>query len=182
MPLRLFALITVVFVGIFARLLPHAPNFTPILAMGMVAGAFARPRWVGLASTLVALYLSDLVLNNVVYAEYYEGFRWFGSPAVYLGMALACLLPVLMRARGDSSWSRLGGLGVVGTALFFLVSNLGVWMSSGMYPLTPAGLLACYAAGIPFALNSLAATLVFGSMAVVLLRRVYSDALRPANG
>src|SRR5262249_45471772 len=33
---------------------------------------------------------------------------------------------------------------------FFIVSNFAVWAWSGMYPETPAGLMACYEAAIPF--------------------------------
>jgi hypothetical protein len=42
-------------------------------------------------------------------------------------------------------------LSSIGTGiLFFLISNLGTFLTTNMYPKTGAGLLACYAAGIPF--------------------------------
>ena len=43
--------------------------------------------------------------------------------------------------------------------LFFLTTNLANWASLGTYPLTPAGLLLCYVAGIPYFWNTLAAEL-----------------------
>ncbi|MFT4973813.1 MAG: hypothetical protein ACI9JY_003024, partial [Saprospiraceae bacterium] len=43
----------------------------------------------------------------------------------------------------------------------FLITNFGSWMSSGMYPKTGSGLMACYAAGIPFFWNTLAGDLFY---------------------
>ena len=45
--------------------------------------------------------------------------------------------------------------------LFFLVSNFGVWVGSTMYPPTGGGLLACYAAGLPFFNHSLLSNLFY---------------------
>ena len=43
----------------------------------------------------------------------------------------------------------------IGTLLFFLVTNFGVWALGTMYPNTFAGLLACYVAAVPFFGNTL---------------------------
>ena len=49
-----------------------------------------------------------------------------------------------------------------GSILFFLITNFGVWLTSGgFYPMTFEGLLTSYAAGIPFFQNSLLGDLVF---------------------
>jgi hypothetical protein len=45
--------------------------------------------------------------------------------------------------------------------MFFLLSNFHVWLGSRTYPQTPAGLLACYVAAVPFAMNMLAANLLY---------------------
>ena len=55
--------------------------------------------------------------------------------------------------------------------LFFTVTNLAVWAFSGMYPDTGTGLVACYAAALPFFQNTLAgdlwfSTILFGGMAL----------------
>jgi len=36
------------------------------------------------------------------------------------------------------------------TAIFFLISNMGCWYANPAYPQNFTGLMACYAAGIPF--------------------------------
>jgi len=45
--------------------------------------------------------------------------------------------------------------------LFFALSNFGVWLGSGMYPRSLAGLAECYAAALPFFQNSLAGDLFY---------------------
>ena len=55
------------------------------------------------------------------------------------------------------------GASLVGSTLFFLLSNLGVWMigHGDWYPRTFSGLAACYTAGIHFFRNALAGDLVY---------------------
>ena len=60
--------------------------------------------------------------------------------------------------------------------LFFLITNFGAWLTSGLYPLTAEGLVQAYVAGIPFLQNSLIGNaaftaLLFGGYAL-LQRRV----------
>lgn len=168
----LLTLVSLVFAGFAARLVPHAWNFTPVIAMALLAGVYARPRWIAIALPLAALWLSDLVLNNLVWAEYYEGFQLFGNWGVYLAIVAVALLPLVAGQRPGGSWPTLGALGVGGAVAFYLVSNFAVWASSGMYPPTAAGLATCLAAGLPFLGNSVASTLVFGAAGVVALRWV----------
>jgi hypothetical protein len=55
----------------------------------------------------------------------------------------------------------IGGAAMASSVLFFLLTNFGMWLFSGFYPLTSAGLIACYVAAIPFFQNTLAGDLVF---------------------
>ena len=57
------------------------------------------------------------------------------------------------------------------SVLFFLLTNLGVWAVSGLYPKTLQGLMACYTAAIPFFRSTLIgnifySTLLFGCFAL----------------
>ena len=57
--------------------------------------------------------------------------------------------------------------------LFYIVTNFGMWLFSGIYPRTLAGLEACYVAAIPFFQNTVAGDLVytallFGGFALLL--------------
>lgn len=172
--LRRGVLALFVLVAAMSRLLPFPPNFSPIGSMALFGAAyFARKRWAFLVP-LLALWLSNLVLDNVVYAAFYDGFVWFSNVWVYLAFAL-------LTAFGTWALRKVTVVRVVGAAagaavLFFLVSNFGVWVGSGMYPRTLEGLVACYAAAVPFFGNTLAgnfafSALLFGSFEWLLRRK-----------
>jgi len=148
-----------------SRLLPHTPNFTPVAAIGVFAGATLGRR----AAWLVpfgALLLSDLVLG------FYHPVTMFWN---YAGFA-ACLVMGSGWLARRVSLARLAGATLSSSVAFFLLSNFGMW-ASGYYPRTLAGLGACYAAGLPFARATVVSDAVytaalFGSLA--LLRAVFA--------
>jgi hypothetical protein len=77
---------------------------------------------------------------------------------------------------------RIAALALGASVLFFAVSNFAVWAFSGMYPRTGAGLVACYAAALPFFQNPVVGDLCFttvllGGMALAEWR---FPELRPA--
>lgn len=134
--------IGLVVLGACARLLPHPWNFTPMMAIGLFAGTYARRASVGIFATISALALSDAVMG------FYSGF-WY----VYGAMLIPVLFGRLIR-------NRIGVGAIIATALssslsFFLITNFMVWASSHLYPRTVAGLTASYVAGIPFYQNQL---------------------------
>ena len=68
------------------------------------------------------------------------------------------------RSAGSAPCLRIGGAALASAVLFFVVTNFGVWATSGMYPPTFAGLQACYVAALPFFQNSLAGDLFFAAV------------------
>jgi len=147
-----------------ARLLPHPPNFVPTGAMALFGAAALPKKWLAILVPLVAFYLSDLVLNNLVYAQYFEGFYFGADLYVYGGLLLMILVGMGVLRNRNFSWARVGGAAIGATVAFFLVTNLGVWASGLLYPTTPTGLVAAYMAGLPFLLNSLLANLIFSGV------------------
>lgn len=159
----------------FARLIPHPPNFTPLAAIGLFGAAYLQRRWLIWMVPVLALFVSDLVLNNVVYSAFYDGFTWFTSGWVYLALALVILVGSLL-LRTNVSPQRIIGSSLSASVLFFLVSNFGTWATTTLYPKSLAGLLACYTAGLPFFGNTLLGDLffcgvMFGGYAWVLRSR-----------
>ena len=100
-----------------------------------------------------ALLLSDLVLG------FYDGML-----VQYAATALAVADRLAGARRAAHACSRIGGAALASAILFFVVTNFGVWLSSGMYPPTLAGLAACYVAAIPFFQNTLAGDLFFAAL------------------
>lgn len=152
-----FALIVL---AALTRLLPHPNNFTPIGAIGLFGAAYFQRRWLALLVPFAALFVSDLLLNNIVYRQYYPTFTWFTSGWIYGAFALVMLAGWILVRRRVSAGNVLGA-SLTASLIFFLVTNFSVWLQSGMYPQTQAGLLACYTAGLPFLTNTLLGDLCF---------------------
>ena len=173
---RLIALLSAIAAAAALRLVPHPPNFSPIDAMALFSGAYlARRGAIAFAAPLGALFLSDLVL----------GF-YHGMATVYFAVALIVLLGSL--TLGRVSAPRVGAAALASSVLFFVVTNFGMWLSSGIYPRTLAGLEACYVAAIPFFQNTVAgdmfyAALLFGgfTLAERLVPGLRARALQPAR-
>ena len=145
------------------NLLPHPPhNFSPIAAMGLFGAACFNRRWLALAVPFIALFLSDLFLNNVIYSQFYSSFTLLTSWWIYAAFGLVMLVGWVM-LRQKASPGRVISASLISSAIFFLVTNYSVWASGMIYPHNGAGLLACYAAGLPFLSNTVMGDLFFSS-------------------
>jgi len=144
-----------------SRLLPHLPNFTPIGGIALFGAAYFTKKYWAFIIPFVALWASDLILNNVIYAQYFDGFVFFSSSFYWTVAAFAAIILIVSNTKLLNKIKPINLLGASLTAsiIFFLVSNFGVWMS--MYPKTFAGLMTCYTAGIPFFWNTLAGDLFY---------------------
>lgn len=147
-----------------ARLLPHAYNFTPLGAIALFGAAyFPRKKWAFIIP-IIALWLSDLFLNNYVYASYYEGFTLFTSGFLYIYGAFALIVILGIYLLKKVTLPRVAGGALGGAVIFFIVSNFGVWIASPLYPLTLEGLIMCYTAAIPFFHYTLAGNVIYCSV------------------
>jgi hypothetical protein len=148
---RLFVLLGAILCAAALRLVPHPPNFTPIGAMALFGGAYLGRRALAFLAPLAALLLSDLVLG--VYS---------GMIVQYVAVALVVSVAILALERVTAL--RVGAAAIASSVLFFVVTNFGVWLLSGMYPLTLPSLAACYVAAIPFFQNTLAGDLFYSGL------------------
>lgn len=167
---RFLFLTLFVFLAAASRLLPHPPNFAPITAIALFAGAYFSDRRAAFAVPAAALLVSDLFLG------------FYGlMPVVYASFGLAVLIGFWLRGR-CTAVNVTGGT-LAASVLFFLASNFGVWAFGSLYPKTVEGLAACYLAAIPFFRNALLGdalyvAVLFGSFAVAQRKL---PALRPAT-
>lgn len=154
-----------VFATAAIRLVPHPWNFTPLVAMALFGGAALRkPSWAVVAS-LCSLALGDLGLGYFPY----PGMGWVYGATV----AMVLLGTLLRRHRGVAPTAAAT---LAGGAIFYLVTNFGVWASGSLYPKTLEGLAACYVAGIPFYRNQVVgdlffAAVLFGAYALAIAAR-----------
>lgn len=149
--------------GFAGRLLPHPPNFTPLGGIALFGAAVLGRRWLALLLPFAVLYASDLVINNVVYAEYYPTFTWSIHWPVYLGFALVVGLGFWQLRDRKAGPRRLALTAIGGSTLFYLLTNYFSWYydPTNLYADGPAGLLASYVAALPFFFNSLLGDLFF---------------------
>lgn len=152
---RYFVLAALILFATFLRLAPLPANFSPIAAVALFAGAmFSKNRTVGIIVGLVSLFLSDLFIG------------FYGAmPFVYGAYALIAVLGRgLLSGKSSETrpqWSAVAISSLAASAVFFLISNFGVWFEGLLYPRTFAGLTECYFAAVPFFWNTLLGDLVF---------------------
>jgi len=159
---RALTVVAIILAAAFSRVVPHLSNFSPLNAIALFGAAYLTRRSLALVVPLAATWLSDLFLNNVTYAQpghdfvwAYPGFYW-----QYLAYAAITLLGFTFFRNGVTLWRTVcAALGA--GAVFFVVSNFGVWASGSLYPLTLHGLVACYAAAVPFYQGTLMGDAVF---------------------
>ena len=136
---------------VVARILPHAPDFTPVAASALFAASALRLRAFSVLVPITAMLCADAVL----------GFYDFKMMAVVYGAlawpALAASLCPRLRHPATTA-----PLLMSSSLVFFLVINFAVWALSPIYPASAAGLLACYVAALPFLKNMVAGDLFWG--------------------
>ena len=148
--LKTITLVGLIILAAFSRVIPHMPNFSPLGAIGVFGVAHFSKKWLGVLIPITATWLSDLFINNVIYAKYTTSFVWFydGFYWQYGSYILIAIVAIFIVKKVNVQNVFAGAL--ASSAIFFLVSNFGVWISSTSYPQTFSGLMSCYTAGIPF--------------------------------
>lgn len=149
-----------VIAAVLSRILPHPwLNFTAVGAGLLYFGAKRSLGWI--AVPVLALAATDYYLTVFAYnypfhvGAYLVTWAWYAA-VVVLGYLLL---------REKITVARVGTGAVLAPTSFFVVSNYAVWVSSPLYPHTFAGLMTCYAAGLPFYRNDVISTAVFCGVA-----------------
>lgn len=149
----------IIFFAVILRLIPHPPNFAPIAAMALFGGAYLDKKY-ALIVPLLALFISDIFL----------GFH-STMPFVYGSFLVIGLIGMWLKRHRTITNVVLGTL--LSSILFFLITNLGVWLVGNIYQKTLEGLMQAYFYAIPFFRNTLAGDffytgLFFGSYELFL--------------
>ena len=147
MSVKSISIVLVILIAAISRFIPHPPNFTPIIAMGLFSGFYLKNnKKMAIMIPLLAMFLSDFFL----------GFHLI-SLFVYSSLAIITALGFFISEKNKFSTLFPATLG--GSLLFFIISNFGVFIIG--YPKSFSGLVACYSAAIPFFQNSLFGDIIF---------------------
>lgn len=142
-------------ISALGRLVPHAPNVTPLGGSCLFAGSRVAG-WLAWVLPLAVMLITDPFVGGyhltsiAVYAAFLINV-WIGRRFVYN------ITPV-----------RVGAAAFAASFQFFLITNFAVWLESSLgaspfYPANMQGLAACYVAALPFWGRTLAGDLLFSA-------------------
>lgn len=135
---------------ILSRLIPHPPNFTPLIAGAIFLPFLIKDKWLIILLPIFCLLISDFFLG------FHTLMIWTYSAFLIIGIIAY-----------SSSVCNLGliiGQSLFSSTLFFLLTNFGVWLGSSIYTQDADGLLLCYFLALPFYSSTLLSTLIFSSL------------------
>ena len=136
-----------------SRFIPHPPNFTSLIALSFYVPVFFGIRFIPVV--ILSFALTDLIIG-------------FHSAMIFTWGSVL-LIGFLTTYFSSSITKRLFGT-LLGAIIFFIVTNLGIWIISGYYERSVAGLITCYVLAIPFFYNTLLATIFFSTIIAFYLK------------
>ena len=158
-PVQLMLATGLVAIIVASRYLPHGANFTPVAAIALLSGLLIADRRLAIIVPLSGMLISDLLFAGTYSAMV--------MVAVYVSFALPALwarqswLPKRLSAL-RMAWLGEGMMkGLAATLVFYVISNLAVFLFTPMYVKSLAGLMQCYANALPFVKPMLTANLAY---------------------
>ena len=149
---NLLLIIFVSLVILAARLIPHVPNFSPLVAVLLFSGVYAGSKKY-IALPLVALFISDIFIGF---------YKWEIMAAVYGSLLLIGAVGILIKKHKNALNILSASLG--SALLFFLLTNFTVWYFGSWYSHDLTGLALCYNLAIPFFKNTLISTILYSGL------------------
>lgn len=138
-----------------SRWIPHPANFTALISMAIFSGSFWANRSLRFIAPLLAMLISDVIFG------FYPGIE-----VNYLAVAMCVLLAPALEAPLTTILARSAMASIV----FFVVSNLGVWIFAGLYLQTFEGLKTCFVMAIPFYPAILTSSLFYSAVCFATYR------------
>ena len=147
---RFLVLTGFIVIAAISRMIPHPYNFAPMGAMSIFGAAYFADKKFAFLVPLVAFFISDLLVNNILYSTFYGGFTLFTPNFwwMYGAIILMVLAGTFIFKKVNAKTIFAGSLSA--SVIFFLVTNFGAWVGSPIYPNGIEGLFMSYSAGIPF--------------------------------
>jgi hypothetical protein len=152
MKTKTITIIGLILGAVFSRLIPHPWNLTAVGAVALFSGAYLRPKALSYLVPVAAFFVSDLILG-------------FHQTMVFTYGALVITTALSIYFLSNSAKPlKVGALSVSSSVLFFVISNLGVWLAGGLYPMTGEGLANCFVMALPFFPAQLIGDLVYSAV------------------
>ena len=141
-----FRLITgLILVTIIFRIIPHPFNVTPVMAISLFAGAtISDKRW-SILIPVLAMFLSDVILSLTNHYSLFHNTIFFVYGSILITVGLGWNLQSKKVNVGKTALFTL-----ISSILFFVITNIGVWLFGGLYSQDISGLEKCFVMAIPF--------------------------------
>ncbi|HMR84859.1 MAG TPA: hypothetical protein PKE30_17055 [Niabella sp.] len=123
-------LIIMILLAALSRLMPHPYNFSPLVAMALFGGALFDKKWLALIVPIAAYFISDIALQasgKMGIYSFSQPFVIISQAFVYAGMILITLLGTTLH---HPKAVKVLGYSLTGSAIFWIVSNFGVWVGN----------------------------------------------------
>jgi len=144
----------------FSRLIPHPPNFTPIISMALLSGYFFSNIYLSVIILLASILLSDFFLG------FYENMLY-----IYFSIILINL--IFFKISYKINFKNLYLFSCSATLIFYFISNFSVWATGTLYEKNFAGLINCYYLALPFLKNTLISTLFYSYLGLFIFKPKY---------
>ena len=161
---NIILIVALIGIGLIGRIIPHPYNFTPMTAIALLSAYAFKNKWIAIGLPLLSFWISDLIINNFVYAGYYENFRIFSPSLLWVYGSILCISIMGRFAINNVGPKQVGLSSIAGSSIFFILSNFGVWATSAMYAKSFIGLVQCYTFAIPFLGGTLLGDLVYSTI------------------
>jgi len=155
-------IITFLFISIIlalGRIIPHPPNFTPILATAIYTPYMVNDKWIAVLIPLSAMFIADIIIG------FHPYMLW-----VYGAIGLSTLISS-WSMRFNKKYIQLGVMAILSSILFFIITNFAVWAIWDYYPKTIDGLIICYIKAIPFFQNTLLGTIIYTAIITLTIQK-----------
>lgn len=152
----IFAVIAVV-----TRFLPHPANFAPMVGVSIFLAYHLKNKWSGLALSIFLWWASNLIMNNIIYSAYFPTFSWLGGSFLAVAISLIIIHFLSQFTLKNIKFSNQLVTSIIGSTIFFVITNFSVFYDSNLYSQDLAGLSTCFLAAIPFFKMSLLGDLFY---------------------
>jgi len=155
--------ISLILILALARLIPHPPNFTPIIAVAIMSGVFFKNIYLSLGILLISMLLADAFIG-------------FYSNILFVYLSLFLITFIFYKISKKINFKNLLIYSFGSSIIFFIISNFGVWalgnpaVNDIPYEKSLEGLIQCYVLAIPFFANTFLSTVIFTYPAIYIYK------------
>lgn len=165
----IWSFVLLVVIAAVYRIIPGRPyGFAPQIAMALFAGSVVTEKKMSFLLPLLSMFVSD-ALYQLLYNSGLTSIQGFYSGQITNYILFAGLTVIGFFVKKNNAAQIIGG-SLAAATLYFIASNFLLWFDGGLalnglpYAKSWAGLMECYAAAVPFYLNSIYATLTFSAV------------------